>query len=86
MAKCVGNADIRKECESNDTFKNDFIESIRAPRELLEDVLCNLSLQDVPFNILQPASEDVNFLENALNELNDNFQHINNINEMNNNY
>ena len=25
MAKCDGNADIRKECESNDTFKNDFI-------------------------------------------------------------
>ena len=39
MAKCDGNADIRKECESNDTFKNDFIESIRAARELLEDVI-----------------------------------------------
>ena len=52
MAKCDGNADIRKECESNVTFKNDFIKSIRAPRELLEDVLGNLSLKDVPFNML----------------------------------
>ena len=85
VAKCDGNADIRRECESNDTFKNDFIKSIRAPRELLEHVLGNLSLKDVPFNILQPATEeDVNFLENALNALDDNFQHFNNIIEMKN--
>ena len=52
---------------------------------MLEDVLGNLSLKDDPFNILQPATEeDVNFLENPLNELDDNFQHINNINEMKN--
>ena len=51
----------------------------------MEDVLGNLSLKDVPFNILQPATEeDGNFLKNALDELDDNFQHINNINEMKN--
>ena len=51
----------------------------------MEDVLGNMSLKDVPFNILQPATEeDVNFLENALNELDDNSQYINNINEMKN--
>ena len=48
-------------------------------------MLGNLNLKDVTFNIIQPATEeDVNFLKNALNELDDNFQHINNINEMKN--
>ena len=41
MSKCNGNEDIRKECESNETFKHEFKESVRRPRELLEEVLSN---------------------------------------------
>lgn len=58
MKKCDGNADIRKECEVNETFKTGFLESIRHPRELLEQVLSNLSLKDIPFSILPAATTD----------------------------
>ena len=58
MKKCNGNADVRKECESNKKFKEGFLESIRGTRELLENVLQNLSLKDVPFTVLPSATED----------------------------
>ena len=74
---------IRKECESSDTFKMDFTESIRTPRELLEDILGNLTLKGVPYTILKPATEDdTDFLENALFEVDENFQTINSVNEI----
>ena len=46
MKKCDGNVDIRKECERNETFKKEFIKSMRAPRELLEELLGNMSLKE----------------------------------------
>ena len=69
MKKCDGNLDIRKECEINESFQKGFIESIKAPRELLEDVLGNLSLKDIPFSTLQPAtSEHVDSLVNWMKD------------------
>ena len=85
MKKCDGNVDIRKECERNETFKKEFIKSMRAPRELLEEVLGNMSLKEVPFAILQAATEeDIDFLQYALNELDEKFQDMNSINEIKN--
>ena len=78
MKKCDGNLDIRKECEINESFKKGFIESIKAPRELLEDVLGNLSLKDIPFSILQPATDEhIDSLEQTLSELDEGFPDMN---------
>ena len=74
MKKCDGNADIRNECETNETFKTGFIESIRDARELLESVLSNLSLKDIPFTILPAATtEDELDLENTLDNIDKEF-------------
>ena len=82
MSKCNGNEDIRKECESNETFKQEFKESVRRPRELLE-VLSNLSLKDEPFEILQPAVDgNLAFLEEDVRNFEDNFKDMNSFADM----
>ena len=58
---------------------------MRAPTELQEDVLGNMSRKDVPFAIIQPATEEnIDFLQQALNELDEMFQDLNNINDIKN--
>ena len=59
IVKGDGNADVQKECESSESFLNMYKNSLRPPRELLEKVLGNLSLEDEPFPILQSATRDV---------------------------
>ena len=39
MKKADGNTDIRMECEKDATFKEDFQNSLKPTKELLEDVL-----------------------------------------------
>ena len=39
MKKCNGNEDVRKQCESNDEFRDDYRASIKEARELLEYIL-----------------------------------------------
>ena len=51
-------------------------------KELPEDVLEDLSLKDLPFSILQPATEDdINSLEQAIGELNETFPNMDSMND-----
>ena len=50
-------------------LKKEFIGSNRVPKELLEDVLGNMSLKDIPFSFLQLITEDdINSLEEAIGD------------------
>ena len=57
MKKCNSNLDVRTECERNESFKNEFIASMSSPKELMEDVLSNMSLKDESFSLLPAATE-----------------------------
>ena len=46
MKKCNGNEDVRKQCESNDEFRDPYRASIKEARELLEYILQKLALKE----------------------------------------
>ena len=78
MKKCDGNHDIRKQCERDEKFKEEFLQSMKAPTELIEYVLKNLSLKDEPFEILQPADvDDIDALEKELGKIDKHFTAMN---------
>ena len=58
------------------------MESIRSPKEYLEDVLGNMTLKGIPFSILQAATEDVDFLEQTLSQLDEQFLDMNNMTDL----
>ena len=57
------------------------MESIRSPKEYLEDVLGNMTLKGIPFSILQAAT-DVDFLEQTLSQLDEQFLDMNNMTDL----
>ena len=66
MKKCNGNEDVRKQCESNDEFRDAYRASIKEARELLEYILQKLALKENTFKILPPADEnDINCYVNT---------------------
>ena len=55
---------------------------MKAPKELIEDVLGNLSLKDEPFEILQPADEDgFQTLEKKLDPIDKGFVEMNSMSD-----
>ena len=85
MRKCNGNADIQKECEKGDEFMASYINSIKRPRELVEEVLSYLSLKDEPFQILQPATEyEIEDLVESLSNIDENLQDMISLSEIDN--
>ena len=63
-------------------FKFGFLESVREPRELIENVLGRLCLQGIPFTIL-PSGTDENEkdLDQVLNQIDDQFAGMNTLPE-----
>ena len=82
MNICDGNADVRKECERNATFKKEFWKSVLELRELLQNVLRTLSMKGVPFSILLPGTEEnENNLKKEVGVIDERFSSMNTLPE-----
>ena len=67
MAKCAGNADLKKACDRNKSFYDGFTESLNKSKHVLEEVLGNLYLKDQKFNVLDPAGhQEINEFGDSL--------------------
>ena len=58
MKRCNGNEDVRKQCETNDEFRDVYRASIKEATELHEYILQKLTLKGNTFKILPPADEN----------------------------
>ena len=87
MKKYDSNIDIRKECEQIEFFRKEFIGSNHAPKELLKDALGNMSLKNIPFSILQPATEyHISSLRKAICVLDGTFLTMSSMNDVQKNH
>lgn len=81
IKKCESNIVVRKECEHSQRFFKKNIESLRVAKELIEDVLGDICFKDVPFSMLQPATEDdIRSLGQASGELDERFPNMDGMN------
>ena len=75
MARCDGNSEVQKKCESDESFNKGYKKTIKGLKQLLEVVLGNLFLKDEQFRVLEPAdSEQIGRLEEGLSTLDENLK------------
>ena len=84
MEKCDSNMDVRKECKHNELFEKEFIESIRALKELLEDVLGNICSLTTYHSLFSNRlkKNDINSLGQVIGESNETFWKKDNMNDL----
>ena len=56
--KYNGNVEIRTACGTDEKLLESIHSSLEQPKKLIESVLSQLSLKDVPFNIYEPATDE----------------------------